>query len=276
MLIAKPRDTPIVAKTVEKWVKSINDIDSLHPTFIVHYLIYKLEIYEKISDIFGVDPYPVSRISLEHVDILVSRAVELMAPRPIWLIAQAFRFARPTDKGDWAWKRFPDAKEEKIMVFKGLSKNAKGVLYYTYSSFVSYSPNPVEGLISTNVNSLYLKRGIANISFYLNVFSEPFLRSDRITYLWNQWTRSGLVDCELLLSGLDTILMVLVNRNHISDEYKFKISPVDEVKVRVMFPEWFRVKDSFRLTLDRPVDIGFKFIKRDSKGRESYDINLEN
>jgi len=176
----------IVSK-VAKWTEVVRKADLINPTFIVHFTVRQLELHARIPDVLGVDPYPISRISLDHVSVLTSLGTKYAAPRPVWLIAQAFRFARPTSEGDWPWKRFPHPEEERIMVYKGIGKGVKGVLYYTYHSVIDYEKDPVEGLNSHNPDCLQLRRGIARMSAELHAVGEYLALSDNITHLWNMW-----------------------------------------------------------------------------------------
>jgi len=247
-----------IINKVVGWTDAVRKADPVNPAFIVHFTVRQLELHAKVPDVLGVDPYPVSRIGLDHVSVLTGLGVRYAAPRPVWLIPQAFRFARPTSEGDWPWRRFPHPEEERIMVYKGLGKGAKGVLYYTFYSVIHNENGSVEGLNSHNPDCLELRRGIARMSAELHALGEYLALGDNMTHLWNMWTRTGLVEGELLLAGSEALIAVLVSRNYFSGEYRFKIKPVEDIEVRVAVPEWMPVADVFILTPYEAQDVEYR------------------
>lgn len=253
----------------EKWTKYMRNIDPIHPTYIVLCNDRKFEIFAKTPDILAVDPYPVSRLPLKYVSDMVLKAKLASNPRPLWLISQAFRHGRPPIGGYWGWKRFPIPEEEKIMVYLGLSHGCKGVIYFTYGSFIDVRHDPVEGLDSRHRDSIRLKRGIAGLSGELHALGKLLPLGDVYGDYWDIRSTSGLIEVKMAMIGNFAFIIFVVNHNYISGEYDFKINPVNNVEIKFRLPHWFEINDCFTIT-----SRGFDDINVRRNGRD-YVIRLE-
>ncbi len=247
-----------------RWTSEIKRVDKRNPTYIVLCNPRIFERFAKIPDVLAIDPYPVSRSPLRYVAYMADRAVTAASPSPVWMIPQAFRHGRPSRRGHWGWNRFPAPDEERVMVFMGLAHGLKGVIYFIYSSFVDNPNDPVEGVSSTHIDAIMLRRAIARMSGELHALGPLIATADVFTETdsGNAWSRTGSVEVGSLLSGDKAMILVAVNHNYVSTPEGFKITPAEDVVVEARVPEWFEVKDIFSVTQQ-----GLKDVKAETKGR---------
>ncbi len=232
-----------------KWTGEVRKADPATPTYIVLCDPWSLERFASLPDILAVDPYPVSHLPLRYVEFMARRAVRAAAPRPVWLIPQAFRHGRPPRSGGWWWNRFPTPEEERLMVFMGLGQGLKGVIYFTYHSFIDNPNDPVEGVSSSHVDAAALRRGIARMSGELHALGRLLAFSDVFTETRSAaaWSRSGSVEAASLVAGDEAVVLVLVNHGYVSTPRGFEVAPAREVVVEARIPRWIKVLGAYRV-----------------------------
>lgn len=232
-----------------RWSEEVKRIDKRNPTYIVLCNPWIFERFAKIPDVLAIDPYPVTWGPLTHVTFMAEKAVAVASPSPVWLIPQAFRHGRPPRKGRWGWNRFPSPQEERIMVFMGLSHGLKGVIYFTFGSWIDNPDDPVEGVSSTHLDALLLRRAVARMSGELHSLGPILALADVVTRnrSWISWSRTGSIEVGSVLSGNRAVILFAINHNYVSTEEGFKIDPAKNVIIETRVPGWFDIKDTFLL-----------------------------
>ena len=125
-IVDEPADAGVRPEDVRRIYRRIRELDPYHPVYLVNNRPRTYADYSDGSDILAVDVYPVPRYPLTRVGEYVEQA-RWCAPgrRPVWLVAQAFG-------GVEHWPRPPTAVELRNMVYQGLVRGARGVLFYRH------------------------------------------------------------------------------------------------------------------------------------------------
>lgn len=135
------------------------------------------------------------------------------------------------------------------MVFMGLAHGLKGVIYFTYHSFIDNPDDPVEGASSSHVNAAALRRGIARMSGELHALGRLLAVSDVFTETRTApaWSRSGAVEAASLVAGSEALTLILINHCYVSTAEGFRHAPVEEVVVEARLPDWLEVQGAYRV-----------------------------
>jgi len=106
------------------------DLDPDHPAFQVLCVPSQNHLYYGVTDILGVDPYPVPRHPVTMVAEWMDTAREAMwAAKPVWCVPQIFQWANYSKD---AKDREPTSEEKRAMVFLALIHGAQGLICYSY------------------------------------------------------------------------------------------------------------------------------------------------
>jgi hypothetical protein len=229
----------------QEWTDGIRKIDGRNPTYVVLCRPPIFEMFSGIPDILAVDPYPVTHLPLDYVSYMTNRIREASKPKPIWVIPQAFRFARPTSEGRWPWPRYPTPEEERLMTYMALAHGAKGIVYFVYNSWVDYPRDPVQGLAYDSTATLALREEITKLSVELHVVGPLLVNSDVTDWAFSN---SGAIDTSAVLCGEDTIALFAINKNYVSTNEDFIINPVKKVQLRVKVPKWMELNEAFGIS----------------------------
>ncbi|MEW6751522.1 MAG: hypothetical protein AB1505_11175 [Candidatus Latescibacterota bacterium] len=123
-IVDEPADAAVPAARLEGICRRIRELDPYHPVYLVNNRPHTYGEYAAASDIVAVDVYPVPLQPLTRVQECVEQARwACLDSKPVWLVAQAFG-------GVEHWPRPPTPAELRNMVFQGLVRGARGVLFY--------------------------------------------------------------------------------------------------------------------------------------------------
>lgn len=106
------------------------ELDPDHPAFQVLCVPSQNHLYYGVTNILGVDPYPIPRHPITMVGEWMDTARGAMwHAKPVWCVPQIFQWANYSkDPKD----REPTAQEKRAMVFLGLIHGAQGMVCYSY------------------------------------------------------------------------------------------------------------------------------------------------
>jgi len=108
----------------------ICQLDPHHPTFQVLCVPGQNHRYYEVTDILGVDPYPVPRHPVTMVgDWLETARHAMWGAKPVWCVPQIFCWANYTRNPK---DREPTFAEKRAMVFLALVHRAQGLICYSY------------------------------------------------------------------------------------------------------------------------------------------------
>lgn len=118
-----------------KW---ISETDPAHPTYTVQMNLGDLKSGAFVTDVIGVDPYPIRGQEITWVSEMTEKAVEAgHGKRPVWTVLQA----HPTSAYVPNWKEIPPEKkladaptrqEVHCMTYLAVISGAKGLFYYSF------------------------------------------------------------------------------------------------------------------------------------------------
>jgi len=106
------------------------ELDPGHPAFQVLCVPSQNRLYYGVTDVLGVDPYPIPRHPVTMVGEWMETAREAMsAAKPVWCVPQIFQWANysknPKD-------REPTFAEKRAMIYLALIHRAQGLVGYSY------------------------------------------------------------------------------------------------------------------------------------------------
>jgi hypothetical protein len=136
-------------RTLESAYSLVKSLDPHHPTLIVYNQLAPLRMLQHVSDIVGVDPYPVPNMPLSYVSHQIEQAgLVVMGRKPVWAIMQAFEKEVPG-----AGTRYPTPAELHNMVYQALVGRAGAVYYFSYAW---------QGLLEVRSPALWQYLGVIN------------------------------------------------------------------------------------------------------------------
>jgi len=108
----------------------VEDEDPQHPAFQVLCRPAEFGGYYDVTDILGVDPYPVPRRPVSMVTEWMETATAAMrGAKPVWVVPQLHKWGVYSGKDE---EREPTYDEKRCMAFLGLIGGAKGIIFYSY------------------------------------------------------------------------------------------------------------------------------------------------
>ena len=123
----------------------INQNDPMHPTFMVSMHFNELYNYVSISDIGGVDPYPIVSRSQDMYDVRHSGVQSRKLNKPFWGVVQCFNqayYTKTTPENHYRYwhevHRDPSAEEMRSMCFQLAQCGAKGFIFYYWNCIRDY------------------------------------------------------------------------------------------------------------------------------------------
>jgi hypothetical protein len=108
----------------------VRELDPDHPAFQVLCVPSQNALYYGVTDILGVDPYPIPRHPVSMVGEWMDTARAAMSEaKPVWCVPQIFQWANYSKE---AKDREPTFEEKRAMVFLALIHRAQGLVCYSY------------------------------------------------------------------------------------------------------------------------------------------------
>ena len=108
----------------------VSKMDPQHPAFQVLCHPPEFGRYYDVTDILGVDPYPVPRRLVSMVtEWMETAAAAMHAAKPVWAVPQLHKWGIYSGKDG---EREPTYDEKRCMAFLGLIGGAKGIIFYSY------------------------------------------------------------------------------------------------------------------------------------------------
>jgi len=123
-------------------------------------------------DVGCLDYYPVPTVDLYATGKLLNEFREIIAPRPLIFVPQAWRRSpNPVGPG---WSRFPTPEEERYMIYSGLAAGVRGLVYFSYNIEPS---EPVEGISSKAPQAVKLWKAIGELNLEVKTVAPWILKS---------------------------------------------------------------------------------------------------
>ena len=123
----------------------INTLDPQHPTFMVSMHFNELYNFAGVSDIGGVDPYPVANRSQDMYDVRHAAVQSQKLGKPFWGVVQCFNqayYTKTTPENHHKYwheiHRDPSAEEMRSMCFQLAQCGAKGFIFYYWNCIKDY------------------------------------------------------------------------------------------------------------------------------------------
>jgi hypothetical protein len=108
----------------------VRELDPDHPAFQVLCRPDEFAEYYGVTDILGVDPYPVPRQPVSMVtDWMATGVTAMRRAKPVWVVPQVFKWSIYSGKDS---DREPTFEEKRCMAFLGLIGGARGIIFYSY------------------------------------------------------------------------------------------------------------------------------------------------
>jgi hypothetical protein len=132
-----------MAPEMRDYYERVRNADPNHPCYIVLCNMSELRYFLDITDVMGVDPYPIPQSPVTRVSDWMewsNRATGGLMPT--WLVPQAFAWyqhhppgsdrARIPTEEDLRTGRAPTREEARCMTYLALAHGAKGLIYWCY------------------------------------------------------------------------------------------------------------------------------------------------
>jgi len=235
------------------------------------YKPYNYYIYGQVPDILMADPYYQPRLRTacwEHpersplyrtarfVNAVSTVIHSAAAPKPTHVILYANRYIeqadkkkgrqqarggkpRPTESADTREFRYPTPEEKRIEVFYALAGGAKGISYWWFTP-----GKPAYGLGGKGPEAARLWREVGLIGAEVRTAGPLIVRSCPAD-VPVQAPAGVMVRC--LLSGLDAMVVIVINEQHVNDERGTTITPIPDATVDVKLPSWLDATDIFEV-----------------------------
>ncbi len=124
--------------------RQLREMDPLHPVYAVMCQIPEFPFYSEITDVYGIDPYPIVDPAMNHIRLsqyaheMAGRAVGTAAGVPLWTVVQAHNIGAYDQqaKKDPAFYRAnyrdPSADEILALALLAVIRGARGLIFYSY------------------------------------------------------------------------------------------------------------------------------------------------
>ena len=128
-LFEEPASANISVADGEFAFQKVKQLDPSHPVMCVDFLYPDMLQYRNCFDVFGFDSYPIGNTRLGTWCARLHEVIAGVAPKPVWLIGQAFSGHDATGADLWAE---PTDAEQRCMTYLAILAGAKGVIYYMH------------------------------------------------------------------------------------------------------------------------------------------------
>lgn len=125
IIIDEPINNGIPLEELVEAYKLVRSMDSVHPTFIVEASTVFYEQTGKVTDILGIDPYPLPQSTITSVGNQTMAAKKAVGTKPVWTILQAYRKRAYDDF-------VPSITELRNMAYQTILEGAQGIGYYSF------------------------------------------------------------------------------------------------------------------------------------------------
>lgn len=220
--------------------------------------------YSQIADIASIDPYypeqidgvyrkrpslMATRVKPTYVYAATRITQSSAAPKPVHTILCSTRYV-PKDwkPGDYQG-RFPTPEEKRIEVYYALAAGAKGISYWWFS--------PDAECVGCGVDE----------PAAMALWKEIGILGAEVRTAGNLITVSCPADLEIkaprniaaraLVSGLETVALIAVNEEILSDRAGTVVKPVNAA-LRMRLPAWLNPADAFEITADGVKSVQWK------------------
>jgi hypothetical protein len=242
----------------------LRNADPLTPNMLNVDMTFKPDnwyTYGQLPDIFAADPYFQSHLAdvyyqklyklpaytkATEVYAVASCSQSACAPKPLHIILNSTQVVRQ----DWKF-RFATPIEKRIEVYYALAAGAKA---FSYWWFVPLSARGTGsnglGADTPEARSLWREIGLlgAEVRTAGPIITKACPVNIEIEAHPRLWVRS-------LASGLDTIVLVVVNDDYACDRAGTVVRPVDRAKLSLRTPDWLSPKAVFEISCDGVQDV---------------------
>ncbi|MHC4442873.1 MAG: hypothetical protein ACYTF1_08530 [Planctomycetota bacterium] len=217
-------------------------------------------MYGQLPDVMCADPYYQSQLRLAY--LLKPSRLSLItkptyvygvsticqsacAPKPLHIILNSVR--HDSKKVPF---RFGTPEEKRIEVYYALAAGAKGISYWWYTPVGEF-----HGCGTSDPKGVAMYREIGLLGAEVRTAGPVIMRScpveikiEASPHLW--------IRC--LLAGLDTLAVVVINDDIMSDKYGTVLGEIKQAKVKVTLPSWLKPRDVFEITYKGIQDVPHK------------------
>lgn len=208
-------------------------------------------VYGQVPDILMADPYYQPRLRTAYwqhpervplyrtaafVHVISAVVRSAAAPKPTHIILYANRYI---DKPNNREFRYPTPDEKRIEVFYALAGGAKGISYWWFTP-----GKPACGLGGVGPEAEKLWREIGLLGAELRTAGPIIVRSCPAAVPVK--APAGVMVRELL-AGLDTMVLIVVNEQHVNDERGTTITAIQDAEITVELPAWLQTADAFEI-----------------------------
>lgn len=167
------------------------------------------------------------------------------APDPMHLILHTCKFDFAPEETPY---RGPTPEEKRVEVYYALASGAKQISYWWYCPFDRY-----HGVGHKDMEPLWTEIGLVGAEartagdlIATGCPADVPVKGPRLV-----WTRT-------LLSGQDTIILLVVNDNFASDRLGTVVKPREKTNVTVSVPNWIKPVEAFEVNADGVQDVVWK------------------
>lgn len=239
-------------------------------------LTYKPEnwlTYGRLPDILAADPYYqmrlldvytkhpgwLSRDCTPYYVFAIAEVVRWAAePRPAHILLNSVSFR----EGDRVF-RFGTPEEKRVEFYYALAAGAKGISYWWFTPYGECygcgSDEPAAKAMMAEMKRLNIEaRSLEPLLSRAHPAADSGVVLDPFASAAPAWlmTRS-------LFAGSDTMLVVLVNRDHSSDRVGTMFEPIQRAIVRLEPPAWLKPTEAFRVTREGVIPV--TLVEKDAK-----------
>lgn len=127
----EPELSPFIAETFAPLIKSLNQLDPVHPTCLAMNRAGFVSNYAQVNNIFLLDEYPIPNMPLTWLTESLDQAKDKVGSDRVWAIIQAFGGAEHKEGG---WPRFPTLEELRALTYLAIIHEASGLMFFSYDS----------------------------------------------------------------------------------------------------------------------------------------------
>ncbi len=251
----------------EKWMQE----DPLTPILLNVDLTYKPEnwlTYGQLPDIFALDPYFIGQLCSAYwkhpgwlgqyshpyyVFALSEIARFASQPKPLHVILNA---VSAQDPGNNRAFRYSTPDEKRIEFYYALAAGAQGISYWWFTPY-----GECKGCGSDQPEAIALMKAMARLNAEAETLAPLLTAScpgafpgERDPFVS---TQPPWLIPRTLFAGEQTALILLVNRDHLSDRMGSLYQPIEKARVSFECPPWLEAKHIFRFRNGRmdPIEV---------------------
>jgi len=236
----------------ENWLTygQLPDILALDP----YYQMRLMDVYSRFPGALPMNCHPYYVFALSELARWASQ------PRPLHVILNSVSWRQGDDRF-----RFGTPEEKRIEFYYALAAGAKGISYWWFTPY-----GECYGCGSEEPEARAMMKEMARLNAEARAILPLLARScpgapagekiDPFTLCRPSWLMA-----RTLFSGTDTVLAILVNRNHLSDRVGTKYEPIPKAPIAFLKPPWMKEIHAYRFASGKMEKIPYTIEDRELK-----------